>query len=52
MITTAQVIVSAEITTKATIDYHKIINETLEQIGYSPEDLGATKLDDLVREKY
>ena len=46
MITTAQVIVSAEITTKATIDYHKIINKTLEQIGYSPEDLGATKQDE------
>jgi len=51
MITTAQVIVSAEITTKATIDYHKIINETLEQIGYSPEDLGATKLDDFGKKK-
>ena len=51
MITTAQVIVSAEITTKASIDYHKIINETLEQIGYSPEDLGETKLDDFGKKK-
>jgi len=44
MITTARVIVSAEITTKATIDYDKIILKTLKNIGYSKEDLGATEL--------
>ena len=41
MITTARVVVSAEITTKAKVDYHQIIKNTLEEIGYSKEDLGA-----------
>jgi len=41
MITTARVIVSAEITTKAKIDYHQVVENTLEEIGYSKEDLGA-----------
>ena len=41
MITTARVIVSAEITTKAKVDYHQIIKNTLQEIGYSKEDLGA-----------
>ena len=44
MITTARVVVSAEITTKAKIDYHQIIKNTLEEIGYSKEDLGAVDL--------
>jgi len=44
MITTARVIVSAEITTKANVDYHKIIKKTLDEIGYSKKDLGAIKL--------
>ena len=51
MITTAQVIVSAEITTKATIDYHSIINKTLNDIGYSAEDLGATDCDEFGNKK-
>jgi len=41
MITTARVVVSAEITTKAKVDYHQIIKNTLQEIGYSKEDLGA-----------
>jgi len=41
MITTARVVVSAEITTKAKVDYHQVIRNTLEEIGYSKEDLGA-----------
>jgi len=41
MITTARVVVSAEITTQAKVDYHQIIKNTLEEIGYSKEDLGA-----------
>ena len=41
MITTARVIVSAEITTQAKVDYHQIIKNTLKEIGYSKEDLGA-----------
>ena len=44
MITTARVIVSAEITTKAQVDYHQIIKNTLQEIGYSKEDLGAVDL--------
>ena len=44
MITTARVVVSAEITTKAKIDYHQVIKNTLEEIGYSKEDLGAIDL--------
>ena len=44
MITTARVVVSAEITTKAKIDYHQIIKNTLKEIGYSKEDLGAVDL--------
>tara|TARA_Y100000817_G_C16851170_1_gene542134 strand:+ start:226 stop:1416 length:1191 start_codon:yes stop_codon:yes gene_type:complete len=41
MITTAKVIVSAEITTKAKVDYIKIVSETLKFIGYSIRDLGV-----------
>ena len=41
MITTARVIVSAEITTTANIDYKNIIKQTLNEIGYTNNDLGA-----------
>ena len=44
MITTARVIVSAEITTKAKVDYNKIIQKTLGEIGYTKKDLGAIKI--------
>ena len=44
MITTARVIVSAEITTTAKVDYDKIIQRTLEEIGYTKKDLGAIKI--------
>ena len=51
MITTARVIVSAEITTKANVDYHKIIKQTLDEIGYSKKDLGAIKLENSSEEQ-
>ena len=51
MITTARVIVSAEITTKAKVDYDKIIQRTLEEIGYTKKDLGAIKINDNTEEK-
>ena len=35
MITTARVIVSAEITTKAKVDYNQIIQDTINEIVYS-----------------
>ena len=41
MITTAKVIVSAEITTKAKVDYKKIVSETLKFIGYDIRELGV-----------
>ena len=44
MITTGWVIVSAEISTKATIDYDSIIKETLADIGYTENDLGAIEM--------
>ena len=44
MITTARVIVSAEITTKAKVDYNQIIQDTINEIGYSKKDLGAVKI--------
>ena len=44
MITTARVIVSAEITTLAKVNYKSIIKTTLEEIGYSDSDLGAEKI--------
>ena len=43
MITTAKVIVSAEITTKAKVDYKKIVSETLKFIGYDSIELGVLK---------
>ena len=45
MITTARVVVSAEITTKAQVNYQNIITETLDYIGYSKDDLGAINID-------
>ena len=44
MITTGWVIVSAEITTKAEIDYDFIIREMLKEIGYTDEDLGTIEM--------
>ena len=46
MITTGWVIVSAEITTKAKIDYDSIIKKTLDEIGYTEDDLGAIEMQD------
>ena len=40
MITTGWVIVSAEITTKASIDYDSIIRTTLDEIGYNDPAYG------------
>ena len=45
MITSGRVVVSAEITTKAKVNYHNIIIETLNFIGYTNSDLGAVKID-------
>ena len=44
MITTGWVIVSAEITTQAKIDYDAIIRKTLDEIGYLESDLGTIKM--------
>ena len=46
MITTAKVIVSAEITSNATINYKNIVIDTLKFIGYSMEDLGVLESDE------
>ena len=43
MITTGWVIVSAEITPQAKIDYDAIIRKTLDDIGYLESDLGTIK---------
>ena len=43
LITTARVVVSAEITTNAKINYNKIIKDTIDEIGYSSSDLGVLK---------
>jgi len=44
MITTARVIVSAEITTIAKVNYDLIIRNTLNEIGYTNKDLGAEEI--------
>ena len=44
MITTARVIVSAEITTTAKVNYDLIIRNTLNEIGYSNNDLGSDEI--------
>ena len=46
MITTGWVIVSAEITTIAKIDYDSIIRKTLKEIGYSKTDLGSIEMNE------
>ncbi len=46
MITTGWVIVSAEITTKAKVDYDSIIRKTLKEIGYSKTDLGSIEMNE------
>jgi len=43
MITAARVIVSAEITTTAKVDYNSIIIDALDEIGYSNDDLCISK---------
>ena len=45
MITTARIVISAEITTSAKINYEKIALEALNDIGYSKEDLGTLLID-------
>ena len=45
MITTARIIISAEITTSAKINYEEIALEALNDIGYSKEDLGTLSID-------
>jgi len=44
MITKGWVIVSAEITTKAEINYDSIIRDMLKEIGYTDEDLGTIEM--------
>ena len=51
MITTGWVIVSAEITTQAKIDYDAIIRKTLDEIGYLESDLGTIKMQEDSEEK-
>ena len=46
MITTAKVIVSAEITTDAIVDYKEIVTKTLNFIGYTMKDLGVSEVDE------
>jgi len=46
LITKAKVIVSAEITTSAIVDYKNVVKRTLSNIGYSKEDLGIDNSDD------
>ena len=45
MITTARVVVSAEITTSAKVNYESVIINSLKEIGYSKQDLGAVRID-------
>ena len=45
MITTARIIISAEITTSAKINYEEVALEALNDIGYSKEDLGTLLID-------
>ena len=42
MITQGQAIVSGEITTTADVDYETIVSNTLKDIGYTTDELGAT----------
>ena len=51
MITTGWVIVSAEITTQAKIDYDAIIRKTLDEIGYLESDLGTIKMQENSEDK-
>ncbi len=51
MITTGWVIVSAEITTTAKIDYDSIIKETLSDIGYTREELGEISMQEKSEKK-
>ena len=46
LITKAKVVVSAEITTSASVDYKSVVQRTLLNIGYSKEDLGIDNSDD------
>jgi len=51
MITKGWVIVSAEITTSANVDYDMIIRNTLSEIGYTEDDLGSIKMRDNQEDK-
>jgi len=51
MITTGWVIVSAEITTTAKVDYDNIIKQTLSDIGYTREELGAITMQEKSEKK-
>ena len=42
MITQGQAIISGEITTVADIEYERIVKETIKEIGYTSDELGAT----------
>jgi len=46
LVTKAKVVVSAEITTTASVDYKSIVMQTLKNIGYDKKDLGVNNLDD------
>ena len=50
MITQGQAIISGEITTSAEVQYETIVEEALERIGYTTEELGATR--DLSKNKH
>ena len=52
MITKGWVIVSAEITTKAKVDYGNIIRDMLEEIGYTDEDLGTIEMQKNTEKNY
>ena len=52
MITTGWVIVSAEITTEAKVDYDAIIRKTLDEIGYTDKDLGSVSMQEGQKEKF
>ena len=45
LVTKARVVISAEITTTASINYKNIVMQTLKNIGYSKEDLGINNLE-------
>ena len=48
MITQGQAIISGEITTNANIEYDTIVKKTIQDIGYSIEELGAIDLSEFI----